>query len=136
MRFVKFAVIGVGNTAISFVVFNLAARGLHIPLVWANVIAWLAGFVNSFIWNRAWTFADRSAGPAGRLLLRFGVANLLALGGSTLVVAALPAVNGGSAGAGASAVTLNAIEAVAIGAALCVNYVVSSRWVFRTRGTA
>ena len=131
MRFVKFAVIGVANTAISFAVFNLVAVGLHMPLLWANGVAWLAGFVNSFVWNRSWTFADRRIDPAGAVFLRFAVANVLALAVSTLIVAALQAAAGVSQGAQASALELNAIEAVAICGALCVNYVVSSRWVFR-----
>jgi putative flippase GtrA len=136
MRFVKFAVVGVTNTAVSFVVFDLAALGLHMPVVWANVVAWLAGFVNSFIWNRRWTFADRGAGPTGPLLLRFAIANLLALGVSTVIVVALQHAAGVTSSATASALVLNGIEAAAIGAALVVNYVVSSRWVFRARSGA
>lgn len=132
MRFVKFAVIGVANTAISFAVFNWVAIGLHMPLLWANVVAWLAGFVNSFIWNRMWTFSDRTADPAGAVLLRFAVANVLALAVSSAIVAALQATIGAPRGATTSALELNAIEAVAICCALCVNYYVSSRWVFRS----
>ena len=36
MRFVKFAVVGVANTAISFAVFNLAAVMLHMAPLWAE----------------------------------------------------------------------------------------------------
>lgn len=131
MRFVKFAVIGVANTAISFAVFNIVAVGLHVPLLWANVAAWLAGFANSFVWNRSWTFADRRTGPVGAVMARFAAANALALAVSTLIVAALQAAAGVTQEAPASALELNAIEAVAICGALCVNYVASSRWVFR-----
>jgi putative flippase GtrA len=131
VRFVKFGVVGVANTTISLAFFNLAAVGLHMAPLWANAVAWLAGFVNSFIWNRLWTFADRSAGPVGAVLLRFAVANVLALATSTLIVAALQAAAGVSQSVHASVLELNAIEAVAISGALCVNYVVSSRWVFR-----
>jgi putative flippase GtrA len=133
MRFMKFAVVGVTNTALSFVVFDLAALGLHMPAVWANVVAWLAGFINSFIWNRMWTFADRSTGPTGPLLVRFAAANGLALAVSTAIVVGLQRAAGVTSTATASALVLNGIEAVAIGAALVVNYVVSSRWVFRAR---
>ena len=56
---------------------------------------------------------------------------MLALAVSTLVVAALQAAAGLTQGTQASALELNAIEAVAIACALCVNYAVSSRWVFR-----
>jgi putative flippase GtrA len=133
VRFAKFAVIGLTNTAIAFAVFNLAAVFFHVPAFWANVLAWLAGFANSFLWNRAWTFADRRQGAVGVVLLRFAVANAAALAVSSVVIVALQAATGlGDGGAPASAAELNAIEAAAIGAALCVNYVISSRWVFRS----
>jgi putative flippase GtrA len=131
MRFVKFAVVGVANTAISFVVFNLAAIGLHMAPLWANALAWLAGFANSFIWNRLWTFADRRTGPVGTVLLRFAAANALALAVSTLIIVVLQAAAGLPQGGQASALELNLIEAVAISGALTVNYLVSLRWVFQ-----
>jgi putative flippase GtrA len=127
MRFVKFAVVGVANTAAAFVVFNLAAAGLHLPLLLANVVAWVAGATNSFVWNRLWTFADRPTGRIGALVLRFIAANLVALLVSTAIVAALQA----AAGSPLSTLRQNLIEAAAIGGSLCVNFVISSRWVFR-----
>lgn len=136
MRFVKFAIVGVLNTAVTFAVFNLTALGLGLPPLWANAIGWAAGFANSFAWNRRWTFADRKAGSLSGTLARFAAANLLALGVSTLIVAALDATLEPSQGAGHSATTLNAIEAAAVIVALCVNYLVSSRWVFRSRDTS
>jgi putative flippase GtrA len=133
MRFMKFAIIGVANTAITFTVFNVAAIGFHVPALWANALAWVAGFANSFVWNRLWTFADRQPGRVGVVLLRFAAVNVLALAVSTLIVAALQAALSASAGKGVSAGELNAIEAAAVGGALCVSYLFSSRWAFRTR---
>jgi putative flippase GtrA len=133
MRFLKFAVVGVANTAITFLVFNLATRLLGMPAAGANAVGWIAGFANSFVWNSAWTFADRPGLARRRVLLRFAVCNLLALGVSTAVVVGLQAAaaGGGVAAALPRAAELNLIELAAIAGSLSVNYIVSSRWAFR-----
>lgn len=124
----KFALIGLGNTLLALVVFNLLAVVLGMPSLAANAIAWSAGIANSFVWNRKWTFADRRAGPAGRLLLSFIVANLAAIAVSSGVIVGARALSGrGHSGV----VDLDAIEAMAIVAAFIVNYALSSLWVFR-----
>lgn len=135
MRFVKFAIVGAVNTAVTLAVFNLAALGLGVPPLWANAAGWAAGFANSFVWNRLWTFADRKSGSLPETLVRFAVVNALALGVSTLILAALHAALAPSRGAALSATALNAIEAAAVVGALCVNYLLSSRWVFRSQTT-
>lgn len=128
LRFVKFALIGLSNTALAFVVFNLLAVRLGLPGFWSNAAAWLVGFANSFIWNRKWTFADRTGLRGGPLLARFAVANLAALAASSGVILGVQALQGpGRHGF----VGLNGAEAIAILAALVVNYALSSRWVFR-----
>jgi putative flippase GtrA len=65
-QFVRFLVVGVGNTAISFGVYRL--------LYWAGTayvvaapIAFAAGAVNGYVFNRRWTFAARDSSRA-RLL--------------------------------------------------------------------
>jgi putative flippase GtrA len=133
MRFLKFAVVGTANTAITFAVFNLCTGWLHMPAAGANVLGWVTGFVNSFVWNRAWTFRDRGHLTAGRVLPRFAVANLAAFGVSEAVVVGGQAfVNAVTRTAGSpSALALNAIEALAIGCSLAVNYAISTRWAFR-----
>lgn len=128
MRFMKFALVGAANTALAFAVFNVLAVWLGVPALWANAFAWLAGAANSFVWNRTWTFADRTGLRTGPLLARFALANLACLIASSGVIAGVRALRGpGRLGAGG----LNAVEAAAILVALVLNYVLSSRWVFR-----
>ena len=134
-RFLKFAAVGVVNTAVTFAVFNLLATRLGAPAAAANLAGWTAGFVNSFLLNRAWTFADRRGLQTGRVLARFALTNVLAFGVSELVVVTGEALLT-TTGLGDSlprALTLNAVELVAIAASLSLNYALSLRWAFRAR---
>lgn len=65
---VRFAVVGLINTAITLaLIYGLTALGLSYLL--ANAIGYGAGFVNSFVMNRQWTF--RSSGDWGRQAVSF-----------------------------------------------------------------
>jgi len=103
----RFALVGCTNFIVSFTVFYLSfnylppdtvaslARGfgaadaaLHPPLAAAaNLLAYLAGMVNSFLLNRSWTF--RAAGNAWPQAMRFAAVNLFSLAMSTLASFAL-----------------------------------------------
>ena len=134
LRFARFAAVGVANTAVTFAVFNLCTAALHVPAAEANVLGWLAGFANSFVWNRSWTFRDRRDLPARRILPRFALASLAALAVSEGVLVGLhAAVFASRLGIQVPrAVALNAIEVAAIGCSLCVSYALSAAWAFRT----
>lgn len=136
-RFLRFALVGVANTALTFAVFNLGTAWLQLPAAYANVIGWLAGFANSLVWNRAWTFRDRDV-PLRRALPRFALTNLIALGVSEGVLMGMQALTGalGLGGGLPNAITLNGIEALAIGCSLTVNYTMSVRWAFRPSNAA
>ncbi|MDP3986391.1 MAG: GtrA family protein [Candidatus Veblenbacteria bacterium] len=65
-QFGRFAVVGLGNALVDFVVYIALTRGLawwqeHFLL--ANAVAFLLANINSFIWNRWWTFAARQGSP-------------------------------------------------------------------------
>lgn len=131
MRFLKFGAVGVANTLITLVVFNLIAVVLGWPAVAGNALGWIAGFTNSFYWNRRWTFADRAGVDARRSLVRFAVANIAALLVSTGIVLGLQKLTQGMAPGVPEALLLNGIEALAILASLGVNYLLATRWAFR-----
>jgi len=90
--------VGVSNFFVSLAVFFLCYRLLvagNLPALRgqasgaaaiANVVAYIAGMINSFLWNRSWTFRAR-----GKILpqaVRFTVVNLvsLALGTAAMYV--------------------------------------------------
>jgi putative flippase GtrA len=87
----RFALVGLTNIVVSFTVFYLSFHFLPAGLqrlapqaATANVLAWVAGMVNSFILNRSWTF--RASGNPAPQALRFAVVNMANLGLSTLLM--------------------------------------------------
>lgn len=72
-EFVRFLIVGVANTLISLVVYRvLLALGLW--YVVAAPIAWGAGVVNGYIFNRRWTFRAPDTRRARVLYALFGAA--------------------------------------------------------------
>ena len=70
-EFVRFLIVGAANTLISLVVY----RGLLWVGVWyvvAAPLAWGAGVVNGYVFNRRWTFGARDTKRARVLYALFG----------------------------------------------------------------
>jgi putative flippase GtrA len=80
----RYALVGVSNSAVGFAVIWLALRGFGLDDVAANVSGYVVGFLWSFALNRTWTFRHR--GPVGSGLLRYALVCLLAYGANLLVV--------------------------------------------------
>ncbi len=60
----SFAVIGLGNTVVDLAVFSFGYQVLQLPLVAANVLAWLVAVSGSYVMNSMITFRAES----GRVL--------------------------------------------------------------------
>lgn len=65
-KLISFGMIGVANAAIDFGVFSLAYEVFNLPLVPANIIAWLVAVSCSYVMNTMITFRAES----GRVLRR------------------------------------------------------------------
>ena len=77
-QFLKFALVGVLNTVVDFLVFQL----FNLTLGWmylAQVIGYCAGILNSYFWNSRWTFRKEHRRSA-REVVTFLVVNLVSLG--------------------------------------------------------
>jgi putative flippase GtrA len=59
-QFARFLAVGVGNTAISFIVYG-ALLGLGAWYVVAAPLAFAAGALNGYVFNRRWTFGARDS---------------------------------------------------------------------------
>jgi putative flippase GtrA len=86
---VKFGIVGVLNTALDWGVYFLLTRftGLGSMMELAKAISYSVGVLNSYFWNRGWTFRSRQG--AGKTLLPFVLVNLAgtAVNSGTLALA-------------------------------------------------
>jgi len=83
----RFLTVGLLNTALDAAIYYALTRGFHFfgdAPVYAKAISYSAGILNSFFWNRMWTF--RSGASARSTLFPYTAANLsgLALNTGTL----------------------------------------------------
>ena len=120
VRLRRFCLVGGLNTLVDggvFALLNLAG------LSWApaHTVSYSAGVVNSFVWNRFWTF-ERRGRPAGPEMLRFVLLNLLSWGLALGTIAVLTQ---------AWAWPVLAAKVGAIAVSLLVNFAGSRLWVFR-----
>lgn len=56
IQLIKYGIIGVMNTIITLVAFYLLNTKLGIPYGVSNIVAYILGVINSFLWNRNWVF--------------------------------------------------------------------------------
>ncbi|WP_165867482.1 GtrA family protein [Paenibacillus pinisoli] len=126
-QFVSFAVIGGLNTLIDMAVFTLLIVA-HTHYSIAQVAAYAAGMLNSYIMNSVFTFRSETAesGKRGgaKRMLRFVVWNLCMLGVSLLLLIAAAEWLGLHELIGKAIVTLLVVA---------LNFYGSKRWVFAGR---
>ncbi|WP_326511584.1 GtrA family protein [Clostridium intestinale] len=79
-EFIKFGIVGVSNTLITFVVYNILLR-LGINYLVANIIGYICGMINGFIWSKNWVFKVNN--ESKMYFIKFALVNLLSLAVST-----------------------------------------------------
>ena len=124
-RFVRFGLVGgtgvLVNQAMLYILHD--PKRLALPLVPSAAISWQLALINNFVWNEAWTFADRvggAKGGSGRLgrFVRFEMICLVGLAISLAVLTSLVKRTG---------VHYLVANAVAIGVAMSWNFLVNHR---------
>src|SRR6476620_5771151 len=56
LQFLKFGIVGVSNTLITFAVYTVLLKGFDVWYLAASAIGFVAGATNGFLLNRRWTF--------------------------------------------------------------------------------
>jgi putative flippase GtrA len=79
VQFLKFAVVGLLNSAIQYLVFLFLYSFTGTQYLLASIIGYVAGMINSYILNRRWTFESRNQKLLTELS-RFVAVNLISLG--------------------------------------------------------
>jgi putative flippase GtrA len=57
IQFVKFGIVGVSNTLITFAVYGLLLKVFGVWYLAASAVGFIAGATNGFLLNRRWTFS-------------------------------------------------------------------------------
>src|SRR5271165_2940258 len=56
VQFVKFGIVGVSNTLLTFVVYTVLLKGFGVWYLAASAAGFIVGATNGFLLNRRWTF--------------------------------------------------------------------------------
>lgn len=88
-QFAKFGLIGVLNTLLDFGVLNFLSYLTKVysgsTLILLNVFAFLAANINSYFWNKSWTFSSRSRNVAAEFG-KFLIVSLIGFGINSLIL--------------------------------------------------
>ncbi|MBU8787312.1 MULTISPECIES: GtrA family protein [Bacillus] len=115
----RFGTVGIGNTLIDCGVFFLLTA-LNVPYLIAQVCSYTAGILNSYIWNRTWTFRVKEK-VCGQEIIRFLIINLAASGIIFLLLYGLQK-------AGLSLVSSKVTATVG---GMVINFIGNRLWVFQ-----
>jgi putative flippase GtrA len=93
IQFVKFAVVGVSNTAVDWIVYYLLVNFVFLEVSQkpiAKLVSFIVAVINSFVWNTIWTFKEeynktisgKTGGvkKRGIVFIRFVVVSLIGWG--------------------------------------------------------
>ena len=120
VKFVKFSLTGVMNTAVDFGVFALLGwLGLNVYI--SQVCSYCAGVLNSYVINRSWTFTTKEKFFSSQML-KFIAAGLALLGISVLILELLYGQMGLSK-------WVSKVCATAV--TVTVGFIVNRLWVFK-----
>lgn len=72
-QIVRFAIVGISNFLVDFILFNLLIRFVpNVPVVWAGIISGTAAMINSFVFNKSFTFRAKKLSTL-KLILFFAL---------------------------------------------------------------
>ena len=88
VQLIKFGLVGVLNTAVDYGVFALLTMVFSLDSIISHIISYSCGVINSFYFNRVWTFQRKGRGYSVEFT-KFIIVNLISMGTSALVLNSL-----------------------------------------------
>lgn len=82
-QFMRYLFVGVINTVVTLAVIYLCKSVLEINQWVSNAIGYVAGLINSFVWNKNWVFKSHHGAVAEAI--KFGIGFLICYGIQLLV---------------------------------------------------
>jgi len=79
-RFIKFLAVGIISSIVDFGLMNLFTLAFNLSLVLSQAISFTVAVLNSFLWNRYWTYPDSRSRSAIQQLVQFIVVNVAGIG--------------------------------------------------------
>ncbi|WP_376778041.1 GtrA family protein [Inconstantimicrobium mannanitabidum] len=120
LEVIKFGLVGILNTGITMVVYNILIF-FGVNYIVANAIGYVAGVANSYIWNKNWVFNAKDK-KDNSLIFKFIVVNVISF-----------AVNSGVLILCENYITKNKtiaqLPAIIMG--MAVNYILNKIWTFK-----
>lgn len=58
VQFIKYSTVGISNTVVTGIVIYIMQNLLGYSMELSNVVGYIIGLINSFIWNSKWTFSS------------------------------------------------------------------------------
>ena len=83
-QLIKFGFVGILNTGITFIVYNVLLK-LGMVYLAANAIGYIAGVANSYIWNKNWVFGAKGEKDKA-LIFKFVIVNLISFAVNSAVL--------------------------------------------------
>lgn len=88
IQFIKFGIVGVSNTLLTAITIWILLKVFHSSDYISNFAGYIIGLINSFIWNRKWTFASKSKMgiTVFKFIVTFAISYLFQLGNLYLLL--------------------------------------------------
>ena len=118
VQFIKFSIIGVSNTVIYFCIYYFLLW-LNIFYLYANIIAFILGVLNSYYWNRKFTF-NQSIITIYTIIRLYGSYGITALLGTGLLYLFVDIMG----------VNKYICPIINIGPMTCINFILNKYFVF------
>ena len=127
VRPLRFGLVGLSGIVVNSAILWVLVRELHLAVTIGSVLATEVAILSNFLLNDRWTFRGARVRTFMQRLVRF---NGVALGGMAITAGMLTAL--------ASYTHLHLLFAnlLAVGAATGWNYIVNSRWTWRSQQSA
>src|ERR1035437_731185 len=82
IQFIKFGIVGISNTLLTALTIWILLKVLHCSDYFSNFAGYIVGLLNSFIWNRKWTFESKTKVSITlfKFIVTFAISYLFQLG--------------------------------------------------------
>ncbi len=86
-QFIKYISVGLLNTIIGLSVIFFCMKILHFTYIISNILGYFVGLINSFIWNKIWTFGSKgnTGIETAKFLLVFSISYTIQLGALIII---------------------------------------------------